>query len=199
MKLDQAAVGRVERMVDRMETSTGIKWRRKDDMISEGLLGLIEAGRRYDKEGGAGEWTFAYRRVRGRIIDAMRKMIRDQRRYAIPDSGDKRTGRAEADTRRPDLSRQMPQATNSFSLNGRSIESTLTAREVSLVIARALSMLSHRKKRLVVECAMRRRPLIHVAGEMDLGRGRARRILDQAMLEMRWYLTQEGYSLEDFT
>ena len=198
MELDRAAVKRVSRLVDQMETSTGITWRRKDDMVAEGLLGLMEASKRYNAQSGTRGWTFAYRRVRGRVLDAMCKMIRDQRRVTSSETVGFRSPRCDGPTNGVSVRPQPVGHSNGLSLQGRSIESTLTERQVSLLIARTLRQLSCRKRKLVVECAMRHRPLIHVAEEMEISRGRATRLLAQAILEMRWELTQGGYSLDDF-
>ena len=53
-------------------------WRRAgcveiDDLVSAGTIGLIEAAERYDSKRGASFATFAYRRIRGAIIDEMRR------------------------------------------------------------------------------------------------------------------------------
>jgi RNA polymerase sigma factor for flagellar operon FliA len=40
-----------------------------DDLVSAGTIGLIEAADRYDATRGVPFGTFAYRRIRGAIID----------------------------------------------------------------------------------------------------------------------------------
>ena len=44
-----------------------------DDLISSGILGLLEAMDKYDADKGAKLATFAYMRVRGAMLDALRK------------------------------------------------------------------------------------------------------------------------------
>jgi len=53
-------------------------WRRvgrveMDDLVSAGMIGLMEAAERYDSERGTSFATFAYQRIRGSIIDEIRK------------------------------------------------------------------------------------------------------------------------------
>ncbi|MDQ2694810.1 MAG: sigma-70 family RNA polymerase sigma factor, partial [Pseudomonadota bacterium] len=44
-----------------------------DDLIQAGMLGLLEATRRYDPAQGASFTTFAERRIRGAMLDEIRK------------------------------------------------------------------------------------------------------------------------------
>ncbi len=44
-----------------------------DDLYGEGLLGLVEARRRYDPTRGAAFTTYAWSRIRGRMLDFLRK------------------------------------------------------------------------------------------------------------------------------
>src|SRR4026207_2000560 len=43
------------------------------DLVQDGVLGLIDAARRFDEDRGIKFETFAERRVRGAMIDALRK------------------------------------------------------------------------------------------------------------------------------
>src|SRR5437899_9390163 len=43
------------------------------DLVQDGVLGLIDAAHRLDEDGGIKLETFAARRVRGAMIDALRK------------------------------------------------------------------------------------------------------------------------------
>ncbi len=45
----------------------------RDDLISSGVIGLVEAAHRYDPDREATFVTFAYRRVKGSIMDYLRK------------------------------------------------------------------------------------------------------------------------------
>jgi len=45
----------------------------RDDLISAGMVGLVQAAHRYEPDRGASFVTFAYRRVRGAIIDFLRR------------------------------------------------------------------------------------------------------------------------------
>ncbi len=45
----------------------------EEELVSAGVLGLVEAAHRYRDDGGASFVTFAYRRIRGAIIDCLRE------------------------------------------------------------------------------------------------------------------------------
>jgi RNA polymerase sigma factor for flagellar operon FliA len=62
----------VKSIVDRMDISIPDFWD-KDDMISYGVLGLLEAVRRYKPEEGFQFATFAAKRIKGAILDALRR------------------------------------------------------------------------------------------------------------------------------
>src|SRR5207237_8501553 len=46
------------------------------DLVQDGMLGLIDAAHRFDEDRGIKFETFAERRVRGAMIDALRKAAR---------------------------------------------------------------------------------------------------------------------------
>jgi len=48
-------------------------WIEHDDLIGEGMLAVAEAATRYDPAGGASLPTFAWKRVRGRIANYLRR------------------------------------------------------------------------------------------------------------------------------
>ena len=50
-----------------------------DDLVSEGMLGLVQASRRFKAHGAASFSTFAYYRIRGAMLDANRKSNKWQR------------------------------------------------------------------------------------------------------------------------
>ena len=59
------------------------------DLVQDGVLGLIDAAHRFDADRGIKFETFAERRVRGAMIDALRKDawprgVRRQRRNSTP-------------------------------------------------------------------------------------------------------------------
>lgn len=62
----------VKSIVDRMDVKIPDSWD-KDDMIGYGILGLLEAMGRFQPEKGIQFATFASKRIRGAILDALRK------------------------------------------------------------------------------------------------------------------------------
>ena len=63
----------VERMAKRLISRTGLR-SAYDDLWSAGAIGLIEAGRRFDSTRGASFATFAEHRVRGAMLDELRRL-----------------------------------------------------------------------------------------------------------------------------
>ena len=45
----------------------------REDLISAGMLGLVEAAHRYDESRGASFVTFVYRRIKGAVVDYLRR------------------------------------------------------------------------------------------------------------------------------
>lgn len=62
----------VKSIVDRLDVKTPSYWD-KEDLIGYGILGLMEAMERFQSDKGAQFATFASIRIRGAIIDALRK------------------------------------------------------------------------------------------------------------------------------
>lgn len=69
----KAHSGIVDRCARRLVSRTGLK-SAYDDLWSAGALGLIEAFRRFDHSKGASFETFAEHRVRGAMLDELRRM-----------------------------------------------------------------------------------------------------------------------------
>jgi len=63
----------VERTAHRLISRTGLR-SAYDDLWSAGAIGLIEAGRRFDPTRGASFATFAEHRVRGAMLDELRRL-----------------------------------------------------------------------------------------------------------------------------
>lgn len=65
----------VEHIVHSIEAQLGIV-RSRDDLIAFGMVGLLEARKRYDPALGAQFNTFAYYRIRGAVLDGVSQMSR---------------------------------------------------------------------------------------------------------------------------
>ncbi len=75
------------------------------DLVQDGVLGLIDAAHRFDEARGIKFETFAERRVRGAMIDALR---RTPGRGACAGSGESSTRRAKRCDASLDTSRRWP-------------------------------------------------------------------------------------------
>ena len=62
----------VEGMVCRLMRAMGLPQRHRDDFVSAGLLGLVEAAGRFDPGRGSEFRSFAFLRIRGAVIDHIR-------------------------------------------------------------------------------------------------------------------------------
>jgi len=71
-ELVKGHLGVVKRIVHRLPACMCSSISR-DDLISAGMVGLVEAAHRYEPDRGASFVTFAYRRVRGAVIDFLRR------------------------------------------------------------------------------------------------------------------------------
>jgi len=199
MQLDRTSIERVRRMVGSLERASGQVWNQRDDLEGEGLLGLAEATARYDSGRGADFWTYVYLRVRGRVVDSRRRAARRTvlapvAASPIESAGDEETA--------PVHRCGAPSATVECGIPAaavpRSMESTLTSREASKVLARALASLPVRQRMVVVECKLKRRSITDAADKLALSRVQASRMLEKGMTHLRTHLEESGYCLQDF-
>jgi len=190
----------VRQVVRSLERASGAVWHGRDDLVGEGLVGYVEAQARFKEEMGAKWWTFALYRVRGRIIDAVRKSCRPNR----PCAAGTRNSRIGEPPVRPTV-RPVRKAGSADCEEGlpalarsRSMESTMTAREAALLLARLLRRLSYKKRQLVIECGMKKRSTNRVSRNLGINRNKGARMLQQALKEIRRELGARGYTLADF-
>jgi len=111
-ELIECFTGYVDRIVENVwngEASHGLS---KDDLRSHGFQGLLEAYRSYDPERETEFSTFAYRRVRGAMIDELRRFRRAPR-------GRETRHRDDVDPRRAnEASRSFRESSDVVSLHG---------------------------------------------------------------------------------
>ena len=199
MIASEESIARVTGLVKAMETISGRPWPWREDLVAEGLVGLSEALGRYDCSKAASPWSFAYLRVRGRIIDSIRRKTkrRGPRPHVCAQPGGSLTGQATAYPRGPETWSGMMDPV-ALPVSDRTLESAMTAREAALLLARLLRTLPYRQRHLVVECGIRRRPVEQARRDLNLTRNRASRLLNRALEQIRTALEEEGYSLSDF-
>jgi len=199
MVLERDSIERVRRMVGSLERASGQVWNQRDDLEGEGLLGLAEATARYDAGRGADFWTYVYLRVRGRVVDCRRKTARRLCSTPLPVSGVAADWDDETiPGQRSDGRARSVECAARAAEPSRSMESTLTSREASKVLARALASLPVRQRMVVVECKLKRRSITDAADKLALTRVQASRMLERGLVLLRRHLEDAGYSLQDF-
>jgi RNA polymerase sigma factor for flagellar operon FliA len=60
-------------MVMAQRAKPSMPWITQDDLIQEGLIGVVQAAREFDPQYGAAFKTYAYDKVKGAILDALRR------------------------------------------------------------------------------------------------------------------------------
>lgn len=167
-----------------------------EDLIAFGFGGLLEARRRFDPERGVRFQTFAYHRVRGAMLDGVRKMAQLPRRAyeriegaaelrltAAPTALDKAFTRISATLTtgtvlQGDLGEQSPEA-------------ALLKTESITRLLRALPGLSPRKRMLVRGFYFEGRSIDAMARELGISKSWASRLHTHALQELRSALQSE--------
>lgn len=174
-----------------------------EDLLHEGVTGLIEASRRYDPSRGVKFTTFAAYRVKGAIIDAIRKMQPyDRRSYAkmrearqrsrVEDAklGDEGTISSTSRLNEllgalaPELIAAELAATDELRALYCPEESYLDE-ELKRELARLVAELPPREKFLVRDVYLQERPLAEAAAELGLSSSWASRLLQRALDRLR--------------
>ena len=161
-----------------------------EDLVAFGFGGLLEAEQRYDPSRGVRFQTFAYYRVRGAMLDGVRKMADLPRRAhqrlkvegecpptAAPTPLDKAFTRISARLTSPSP------VQGAFAEE--SPESALLKNESVARLLRALSRLSARERALVRGRYFEGRPLEELAAELGVSKSWASRIHTQALKQLR--------------
>ena len=126
--------GRIQRMAKFLGRSQGGP-SSTDELFAEGLLGLAEARTRFAEEQGNTFWTFAQHRIRGRMIDCIRRSHRrDGRLVGLSSAGDSTACREGPE----DLDVSEDNGPGAGKSSSRTLESTLTACQMSALLARSL-------------------------------------------------------------
>ena len=160
-----------------------------EDLIAFGFGGLLEAEHRYDPARGVRFQTFAYHRVRGAMLDGVRKMAALPRRAherlkaervtatAAPSSLDKAFARISAS-----LSGESP---IQGSFGEQSPEAAFLKSESIQRVLQALSRLEPRHREVVRAYYFDARPLEDIARELGVSRSWASRLHTQALRLLR--------------
>ncbi len=178
-----------------------------DDLVQFGFEGLLDARKRYDPTRGAQLGTFAYYRIRGAIIDGVRKMAYLPRRAyarlraaegadaALEALGEARAAdpAARADLARTasDLDDALARVTASFvlaavgqdeeSARSETAEERLLAAEAAERMKRAVDALPERERALVVGFYFEGRRFDEVAAELGISKSWGSRLHTRAL------------------
>jgi RNA polymerase sigma factor (sigma-70 family) len=160
-----------------------------DDLVGEGLVGLAEADARFDPEKAHHFWTYAFWKVKGRVLDSLRRRGTMGRGIvAIRES--ELGGRTLTARGRPGL--------DAVSAGHRSMESQLTQRSVTRLMGDLLAALEPDERHIVCECLMLQRTVAAVSREMRVHPRRVARVLARCTRELKRALLRKGFRLEDF-
>lgn len=187
----------------------------QDDLVSAGFEGLLQAKARFDPERGVQFNTFAYYRIRGAVIDAVRKGgILSRRAYARlkaakaaldigEDLGETRAAdpaaRADAANTAKTLHDTLAKLTTSFVMASvgqdehehiESADEMLVRRETRDQIRKVLSVLPERELALVQGFYFEGRRFDHVAEELGISKSWASRLHTKALSRLREALAE---------
>jgi RNA polymerase sigma factor for flagellar operon FliA len=161
-----------------------------EDLIAFGFGGLLEAERRFDPRRGIQFQTFAYHRIRGAMLDGVRKMAllprRAHERFKAAQGHDPTAAPTELDKAFVRLSASLTAATP---LQGRygdqSPEAMVLRSEALSRLLAAIPSLSPRQRLLVRGHYFEGRSLDEMARELGISRSWASRLHTQALAQLR--------------
>jgi RNA polymerase sigma factor for flagellar operon FliA len=166
-----------------------------DDLIAFGFGGLLEARHRFDPGRGVRFQTFAYHRVRGAMLDGVRKMSQLPRRAHERLQAATETAPTAAPTALDKAFTRMSSLTAATVLQGRfgaeSPEAALLKNESVTRLLQALPNLSPRQRVLVRGFYFEGRSIDAMARELGISKSWASRLHTNALQELREAL-EEG-------
>jgi len=166
-----------------------------DDLIAFGFGGLLEARHRFDPGRGIRFQTFAYHRVRGAMLDGVRKMSQLPRRAHERLQAAADTTPTAAPTTLDKAFTRMSSLTTATVLQGRfgdeSPEAVLLKNESVTRLLQALPSLSPRQRVLVRGFYFEGRSIDTMARELGISKSWASRLHTNALQELREAL-EEG-------
>jgi len=179
-----------------------------DDLLAAGMAGLVEARRRFDPERGVQFNTFAYYRIRGAIIDEVRRSARVSRRAhalmkaaeagdtiaeqvgesrsALPDAAKKESAAAALqDTLGKLTAAYVISAVGPDEDAETSPEEDLLAEEQKARVREYIQHLPEREQKLIVGFYFEGRRFDHVAEELGISKSWASRLHSKALAQLK--------------
>ena len=160
-----------------------------DDLIAFGFGGLLEAQHRFDPSRGVRFQTFAYHRVRGAMLDGVRKMSQLPRRAHERFQAAAETTPTAAPTALDKAFTRMTALSTATVLQGRfgneSPEAVLLKNESITRLLQALPSLSPRQRVLVRGFYFEGRSIDAMARELGISKSWASRLHTSALRELR--------------
>jgi RNA polymerase sigma factor for flagellar operon FliA len=155
----------------------------RDDAVAYAHIGLIEAASRFRPEHGASFATFSYSRIRGAVMDGVRRSLGEQRLLVAPDEEGADTG---CDPRDPRRMRRGP--TRAF-FDPTDLLDNLSLRAALLPALRALSEV---QRQVIVLYYFEDLNLDRIAIRLRLTRSYVSRVHKAALLELATRLHKVG-------
>jgi RNA polymerase sigma factor FliA len=187
-----------------------------DDLVAYGLTGLLQAQERFDPSRGVQFQTFAYYRIRGAILDGVRRMAflprSAHRRMRLAEATDAVTEpladarAAHPEARSPDAAAEalgdaLGKITAAYTLSalGQDTEQpaegpdeALMAAEVGERVRQAVQTLPGRERALVEGFYFQGRRFDEVAAELGISKSWASRLHGKALAQLRAALEDDG-------
>lgn len=199
--MNQAAeaslVERVDRVARSIQRRYGMELDARD-VVSEGYLGLAESGVRHRAERGTELWTYAFARVRGRMIEHVARQVRYQRLVPPQISYDEGAWEAEGESHLGVVSPglcgcdALGQANSS-----RSIESCMAQRQLVVLMGRLLREMPAEHRSLLTDVYIRQITLRRAAECRGMAVWRVKSLLKRAVRDLRKRLSTQGYRVQD--
>lgn len=188
-------VERVVRVARRVNQAYGMGEDEGGETTMEGLLGYCEAASRHDGSRGTELWAYAFARVRGRMLEHVRRVARNGKRMPAWLRYDEAEWEAE-DVRGAAYVNPSLAACDAGGNRetDHSMESCMAERHMALLVARILAELPEAHRYVVMELLVQQRRLVDVSRELGKPHWRVRSMLRRAIREMRAAVMREGYT-----
>jgi len=166
------------------------------DAMSEAYLGLVEASTRHQPERKQDLWSYAFMRVRGRVLDQVRRNMRERRHFNPQTTYDELQWEGSCEGRCTAVNPALaPSDANGNAYSASSMESCFARRHIAKELASMLAALEPGQRHIVVEVLVRQRTLVEVAEELDMVPWRVQTILNQTVRRMKKELARKGYTV----
>lgn len=188
---------RVERVARSIQRRYGMELDTRE-VMGEGCLGLAESGIRHRRDHGTELWTYAFARVRGRMIEHVVRQVRYQRMVSPHARYDEGAWDVEGEANSGVVS---PGLYGCDALghadSNRSIESCMAQRQVAVLMARLLRDMPAEHRGLLTDVYIRQMTFRQVAQSRGMPVWRVKSLLKRVVRNLRKRLSTQGYRVQD--